>query len=228
MAQSLYFARDGKTFGPVSPARIGNMAAAGQLRPTDLVWHQGMPAWTPAATVFPQLFPQPQTQNREGFMTNSLHVTSRNLDEQVRNLLRPGEAALAQIDGSSRFSNLIENLPVVRKLAEYFRRRYVVVLTPQRLVVIRVSRMLKKVKSCAQYRLNEVAEVGCEVHLLTSSVTIRLHDGTLYRLQRILKQAGPDFYEKFHALTGSAGGFDQAVRDAVAAGVARGMSRGQG
>ncbi|HWE92520.1 MAG TPA: GYF domain-containing protein [Tepidisphaeraceae bacterium] len=52
---SWYFSQGGAQQGPVPLAQLQQMAAAGQLRPTDLVWQAAMPQWTPAGNV-PALF----------------------------------------------------------------------------------------------------------------------------------------------------------------------------
>lgn len=50
-----YYARDDEQFGPVSSARLRQLAAAGGLRPDDLVWCEGMEDWV-AAGNFKRLF----------------------------------------------------------------------------------------------------------------------------------------------------------------------------
>jgi hypothetical protein len=42
---------DGRQFGPMDAARLKRLAAAGKLRPTDLVWREGMQKKKPAQTV---------------------------------------------------------------------------------------------------------------------------------------------------------------------------------
>lgn len=54
-----YLAREGKQVGPVSDLELRKIVELGHLRPTDLVWRQGLPEWTPAAKVFPQLAAPP-------------------------------------------------------------------------------------------------------------------------------------------------------------------------
>lgn len=54
-----YFLRDGGQFGPLSWGDLWRQGQAGGLRPTDLVWTDGMPEWRTAASV-PGLFPAPQ------------------------------------------------------------------------------------------------------------------------------------------------------------------------
>ncbi len=44
-----YYTTDGQQLGPVSNTALREMAARGQLKPTDLVWHEGMSQWLPAS-----------------------------------------------------------------------------------------------------------------------------------------------------------------------------------
>ena len=46
-----YYARDGQRNGPVTPDRIKQLAAQGQLRPDDLLWMKGWAAWRKAGGV---------------------------------------------------------------------------------------------------------------------------------------------------------------------------------
>ncbi|MBI3407501.1 MAG: DUF4339 domain-containing protein [Planctomycetes bacterium] len=49
MADMWHYTRDGKSMDPVSTPELKHLAQAGLLKPTDLVWHEGMPAWAPAS-----------------------------------------------------------------------------------------------------------------------------------------------------------------------------------
>jgi hypothetical protein len=51
-----YYLRDGGQAGPMPWADLWRCGQTGQLRPTDLVWRDGMPEWRTAASV-PGLFP---------------------------------------------------------------------------------------------------------------------------------------------------------------------------
>jgi hypothetical protein len=51
MADQWYYAHQGQQSGPVSTEQIKQLAASGQLQPSDMVWKQGMAAWSPANTV---------------------------------------------------------------------------------------------------------------------------------------------------------------------------------
>lgn len=46
-----YLARDGKQHGPLTEVEMRKLAELGHLRPTDLVWRQGLPNWMAAATL---------------------------------------------------------------------------------------------------------------------------------------------------------------------------------
>jgi hypothetical protein len=50
-----HYSKNGQAEGPVSEAQLRQMAAAGKLAPTDMVWAQGSSAWVPAGNV-PGLF----------------------------------------------------------------------------------------------------------------------------------------------------------------------------
>jgi hypothetical protein len=43
-----YYARSDQQFGPVSASELKQLADAGQLAPNDLLWREGMDAWTTA------------------------------------------------------------------------------------------------------------------------------------------------------------------------------------
>jgi hypothetical protein len=49
--QWYYQPRGGKQVGPVSGTELRQLAASGQLSPTDLVWKEGMGAWVPASSI---------------------------------------------------------------------------------------------------------------------------------------------------------------------------------
>ena len=42
MSQQWYFSKGGQQHDPVSPEQLKQLAASGQLQPTDLVWKEGM------------------------------------------------------------------------------------------------------------------------------------------------------------------------------------------
>lgn len=59
MAEQWYYTRNKQQVGPVSMEQVRQLALAGQLQPTDLVWKDGMAQWTPANQIA-GLFGQPQ------------------------------------------------------------------------------------------------------------------------------------------------------------------------
>ena len=56
MSAEWYYARNKKQHGPVSSAGLKELAQSGELRPTDLIWKEGLPEWTPASSI-KNLFP---------------------------------------------------------------------------------------------------------------------------------------------------------------------------
>lgn len=55
MSDMIYLGRDGRQMGPFAWAQIAAMASAGQVRPDDLAWHDGMAGWLPAHQVLTRL-----------------------------------------------------------------------------------------------------------------------------------------------------------------------------
>jgi hypothetical protein len=51
MAQEWYYAKDGTKHGPITVQQLKELAASGELRPSDLVWTQGQDEWKPANAV---------------------------------------------------------------------------------------------------------------------------------------------------------------------------------
>jgi hypothetical protein len=56
MAGTWYYAQDNRSFGPLAWEQLRQAAAAGQVRPTNIVWQQGMTEGVVASTV-EYLFP---------------------------------------------------------------------------------------------------------------------------------------------------------------------------
>jgi uncharacterized RDD family membrane protein YckC len=59
MSQNWYFTQGGQQVGPVEFGQLQQMAASGQVGPSDLVWCEGMPSWVGASTI-PGLSPGAQ------------------------------------------------------------------------------------------------------------------------------------------------------------------------
>ena len=56
-----HYAQAGRQFGPVSIETLQGLAGSGQLQPTDLVWNETLPQWTPAGRI-PEIFGAGQQQ----------------------------------------------------------------------------------------------------------------------------------------------------------------------
>jgi hypothetical protein len=61
MASNWFYAKQGQQIGPVSSGQLRELARAGHVLPTDLVWKQGMASWVPGGSL-PDLFPQGAAQ----------------------------------------------------------------------------------------------------------------------------------------------------------------------
>lgn len=51
MADNWYVGRNGERTGPFTAAQVRQMAAGGGLKPTDMVWKEGMANWVAASTI---------------------------------------------------------------------------------------------------------------------------------------------------------------------------------
>lgn len=58
MSDQWFYAQSGQQKGPISGEALRQLIASGQLRPTDLVWREGMANWT-ALQAVPELAPPP-------------------------------------------------------------------------------------------------------------------------------------------------------------------------
>ncbi len=67
--QTLYYNRDGHTFGPVSAPQLKQLAATGKLQPKDLVRKDSMNEWVCAGNIR-GLFAAPQTTGIAGAATD--------------------------------------------------------------------------------------------------------------------------------------------------------------
>ena len=56
-----YWAKDGQQHGPFSPEDIQRMAAAGEIRPEDLLWREGLLNWVAASRVSELTFGAPKS-----------------------------------------------------------------------------------------------------------------------------------------------------------------------
>jgi len=51
MPDQWYYQRDGQQCGPISVPLLKQLAASGELKPTDLVWKEGMIQWAHARSL---------------------------------------------------------------------------------------------------------------------------------------------------------------------------------
>lgn len=61
MSAQWYYAKDNDRHGPISSGELKQLARDGVLKPTDLVWKEGMPDWQPASRVKDLFGDVPQT-----------------------------------------------------------------------------------------------------------------------------------------------------------------------
>ena len=47
----IYISRDGKQFGPYTLEQIQASIGTGHILPSDLAWHEGIPAWVPVSSI---------------------------------------------------------------------------------------------------------------------------------------------------------------------------------
>src|SRR5260370_42243871 len=50
MAERWFYTCEGKQMEPVTAAELKQLAAKGMLKPTDMVWKEGMPKWVRASS----------------------------------------------------------------------------------------------------------------------------------------------------------------------------------
>jgi hypothetical protein len=63
MAAEWFYTKDGKNkSGPLTDAQIQALAKSGQIRPTDMLWKEGMAKWAPASTIT-GMFPSSSSEN---------------------------------------------------------------------------------------------------------------------------------------------------------------------
>jgi hypothetical protein len=58
MTEIWYYTREGRKMDPISTPEIQRLVREGKLKPTDMVWREGMPRWVRASSA-PEIFPEP-------------------------------------------------------------------------------------------------------------------------------------------------------------------------
>src|SRR6516165_9934566 len=72
MAEMWFYTCEGKQMDPVTIRELKRLAGDGTLKPTDMVWKEGMPRWIRASSLR-ELFPDP-TAALDKFFTNTKEV----------------------------------------------------------------------------------------------------------------------------------------------------------
>ena len=118
MTEQWFCISAGEQRGPVSAATLRQLVSAGQLGPSDLVWHQGLPEWVAASKIkglFPEASAEPpepppvavsassrsQTTNgskTEGLILTRSKLTSLGKQFQVRRFQRPEWQPVGQVE----------------------------------------------------------------------------------------------------------------------------------
>ena len=102
MATNWYYFRNAQQLGSVSSSKLKDLAATGELQPTDLIWRYGMDEWMPANTI-KGLFPE----------SVELHEVSEELtSDEFAELLAQLRANSKQIEDSYEYplGHLLDHL----------------------------------------------------------------------------------------------------------------------
>jgi len=95
MAEQWYYTRQGRRFGPFSLEQARQLAQAGQLQQSDLVWTEGMAEWTPASR-FAQLFPPAAPVSVPGTMPVAMSASVPGMVPPMALATAPAAAARAE------------------------------------------------------------------------------------------------------------------------------------
>src|SRR5476651_78654 len=91
-----YYARDEKQFGPVSATELKQLADSGQIAPDDLLWREGMDAWTTAVNLrglFIEEAPSSTPRNSVPSTAAEPTVGKRSDDEPPKRTVKPAAAS---------------------------------------------------------------------------------------------------------------------------------------
>jgi hypothetical protein len=95
MVTEWHFTQNGQPAGtPVSAAQLKQMAQAGQLLPTDMVWQEGMTTWAPAGSIKGLFGPGKAAETPSGFEKVSGAPRNRKGDGAAAEALRVAAEAL--------------------------------------------------------------------------------------------------------------------------------------
>ncbi len=76
MAELWYYTNEGKQMDAVSIRELKQLVGEGVLKPTDMVWKEGLPRWVRASSL-KELFPEP-TSTLDKYFSNSGDATTQN------------------------------------------------------------------------------------------------------------------------------------------------------
>ncbi len=89
-----YYTQTGAKAGPVAGSALKRLAVAGSLKPTDMVWREGMQEWTPASRV-KGLFPEAAMSTVPPPVPPSVNAVAdapeTNFDERYNSLYRSSD-----------------------------------------------------------------------------------------------------------------------------------------
>jgi FHA domain/Bacterial PH domain len=145
----------------------------------------------------PDYIPGPERQSDQN-AAGPQDASGTTVDDLLTRILRPNEQVLALIAGLKKWHDFFEMIPLIRLIFQMARRPFVAVVTTDRLILIERMKGFNPgaAKDWTGYRLDEIDDVTCEVHLLSSTVTIRTA-GTRHQLRDVNKDAGPAFRAAF-------------------------------
>ena len=110
MAEVLwYYARNDQQFGPVSASELKQLVDAGRLAPDDLLWREGMDAWTTAI-------------NLRGLFADEASAGA------AKTTARVAESAVAEIAGSRPKSDAVASYPIASESLQSVLRATQVIL----------------------------------------------------------------------------------------------------
>src|SRR5881227_2589691 len=86
MAEMWYYTNEGKQMDPISMKELKRLVGDGTLKPTDMVWKEGMARWIRASSV-KELFPDPMSSLDQYF------TSSKEADKKTVQAKTSGTAA---------------------------------------------------------------------------------------------------------------------------------------
>jgi hypothetical protein len=96
-----YYAKNDQPMGPVTPAELQQLVDTGELKPDDLLWREGMEAWTTAINLY-GLFNAPEA--KPGGVAP---ITTTRRDE------RPALARPDRVSAKARLQLVVENTQLI-------------------------------------------------------------------------------------------------------------------